>query len=88
MKINFDYPTSQIQMSLGVPLEPGENNLPDEIAEELIKGSDILIATIAKKTGKSEAEVRKERKGKGIFTKIEGRELPVSTTTKKKGKGE
>jgi len=81
LKINFDYPTEQIQMSFGISLKPGENDLPDEIAEELVKGSDALIASIAKASDKkSEEDVRKERKGKGIFTKVVVPEVPVTTT--------
>lgn len=60
----------QIQISFGIPLNPGENEVPDEIATELIKGSDALIASLMKVSGKTEEEVREERKGKGIFTEM------------------
>lgn len=86
LKINFDFPTKQIQVSYGMELKPGENDLPDEIAEDLVRGSDALIASIAEKTGKSEKEVRTERKGKGIFTKVE--DNPMSTSRKRRGGGE
>lgn len=85
MRINFDFPTKQIQITYGILLNPGVNEVPDEIGEDLIKGSDSLIVSIAKKTKKTEAEVRKAREGKGIFTKIE--ELPVDSAIKKKGRG-
>lgn len=81
MKINFDFPTKQIQMTYGLELNPGENDLPDDIAEDLVRGSDALIASIAEHTGKSEEKVREERKGKGTFT-----EVPTVTPGKAKKK--
>lgn len=84
MKINFDYPTEQLQAMHNIALVPGENDIPDEVAEELIAGSEALVVSIAETkkkrevaaTGKkvspaTEAEVeeaRKSLKGKGLFT--------------------
>ena len=81
MKINFDYPTRQLQVSHHVALTPGENELPDEVARDLIASSDALVKSIAKVKNISEDEVRKQRKGKGLFTAIES---PTSVPAMKK----
>ena len=81
MKINFDYPTEQIQVSHSILLKPGENDLPDEIAQELIAGSDALVANIAKANDISEEKVRELRKGQGLFTAVIS---PVAPTARKR----
>lgn len=84
MKINFDCPTEQYQTSYGISLKPGINEVPDEIGEELIKGSDALITSLAKKAEKPEEEIRAERKGKGIFTRVKSEDL---SPARRKGRG-
>ncbi len=85
MKVNFDCPMEQTQVSHSIPLKPGENDLPDEIAQELIAGSDALVAGTAKVKGISEEEARKSLKGKGLFTAVKS--LAAPTTTKKRERG-
>ena len=102
MKVNFDCPTEQIQVSHSILLKPGENDLPDEIARELIAGSEALVANIANAKKKRElkedekllpatdAEIeaaRVSRKGKGLFTAITS-PAPVSPTKKREKGGE
>ena len=82
MKVHFDYPTKQIQVSHDIVLEPGENDLPDDIARELIAGSDALVAGTAKTKNISEEAARKVLKGKGLFTAASPTLAP---STKKKG---
>ncbi len=62
MKINYDCPTEQIQVSHSILLKPGENDLPDEIAQDLIAGSDALVASIANTKKKREWEAKPEDK--------------------------
>ena len=70
MKINFDCPTEQIQVSYSILLKPGENDLPDDMALELIAGSEVLVAGIAKANNISEDKARESMKGQGLFTAI------------------
>lgn len=81
MKVNFDFPTEQIQVKRGILLKPGENDLPDEIALELVAGSDNLVAGTAKVNDISEEKARKKLAGKGLCTAVAGGFL------KKKDKG-
>lgn len=93
MKINFDCPTNQLQVMHQLALVPGENDIPDEIAQELIAGSEALVRNVAnakknnvaRATGRpvspiTDAEIEEAReslKGKGLFTALNAETMPT-----------
>ena len=66
MKINFDFHSKQFQIMYQVTLAPGENDLPDKIALELIAGSDALVESVADAKSISDDAARELLKGKGL----------------------
>lgn len=66
MKVNYDFHCKQFQILHQVILEPGENDLPDEIARALIAGSDALVENVAVAKSISTEAARESLKGKGL----------------------